>query len=172
MDLCLIAATSAWLDPDRWIAVMGAVVGLGLVIFVHELGHFLVAKACGVKCEKFYVGFDVPIKIGPIALPRTLFKRTWGESLIRHFGLGLVQFLITAAGIIVFGVLAVLIGPMSPTALIGIIALGVIYVIMVSLVFMAAHQIFNTALYCYAEGGSIPQGYSQDVMAGAFRTKG
>ena len=30
--------------------------GLGFVIFVHELGHFLVAKACGVKVEKFYVG--------------------------------------------------------------------------------------------------------------------
>ena len=34
-------------------------IGLGFVIFVHELGHFLVAKACGVKCEKFYIGFDV-----------------------------------------------------------------------------------------------------------------
>jgi regulator of sigma E protease len=33
--------------------------GLGFVIFVHELGHFLVAKACGVKCEKFFLGFDV-----------------------------------------------------------------------------------------------------------------
>ncbi|MCE5267271.1 MAG: site-2 protease family protein [Planctomycetaceae bacterium] len=33
-------------------------IGLGFVIFVHELGHFLVAKFCGVKCEKFYLGFD------------------------------------------------------------------------------------------------------------------
>jgi regulator of sigma E protease len=32
---------------------------LGMVIFVHELGHFAVAKACGVKCEKFYLGFDI-----------------------------------------------------------------------------------------------------------------
>ena len=29
------------------------------MIFVHELGHFLVAKLCGVKCEKFYLGFDI-----------------------------------------------------------------------------------------------------------------
>ena len=50
-----------------------AALGLGFVIFVHELGHFLVAKACGVKCEKFYVGFDPPIKIAGINLPRTLF---------------------------------------------------------------------------------------------------
>jgi regulator of sigma E protease len=34
-------------------------VGLGFVIFVHELGHFVVAKLCGVKCEKFYLGFDI-----------------------------------------------------------------------------------------------------------------
>ncbi len=34
-------------------------VGLGFVIFVHELGHFIVAKLCGVKCEKFYLGFDI-----------------------------------------------------------------------------------------------------------------
>ena len=29
------------------------------MIFVHELGHFAVAKFCGVKCEKFYLGFDI-----------------------------------------------------------------------------------------------------------------
>ncbi|MGD0518328.1 MAG: site-2 protease family protein, partial [Thermoguttaceae bacterium] len=34
-------------------------VALGFVIFVHELGHFIVAKLCGVKCEKFYLGFDI-----------------------------------------------------------------------------------------------------------------
>src|SRR5690606_13493358 len=30
---------------------------LGLLIFVHELGHFLVAKWCGVKVEVFSLGF-------------------------------------------------------------------------------------------------------------------
>jgi regulator of sigma E protease len=34
-------------------------VALGFVIFVHELGHFIIAKLCGVKCEKFYLGFDI-----------------------------------------------------------------------------------------------------------------
>jgi regulator of sigma E protease len=32
-------------------------VGLGLVIFIHELGHFLMAKWNGVKVEKFSIGF-------------------------------------------------------------------------------------------------------------------
>lgn len=39
-------------------AVLLCAVALGLIIFIHELGHFLVAKACGVRCDKFYIGFD------------------------------------------------------------------------------------------------------------------
>ncbi|HUP77953.1 MAG TPA: site-2 protease family protein, partial [Pirellula sp.] len=62
-------------------------VGLGFVIFVHELGHFLAAKAFGVKCEKFYVGFDVPIKIGPIRLPSKLIHFQWGET---EYGIGAI----------------------------------------------------------------------------------
>ncbi len=69
------------------LAVAKAALGLGFVIFVHELGHFLVAKLCGVKCEKFYVGFDVPIRIGPFELPRTLFRKQWGET---EYGIGIV----------------------------------------------------------------------------------
>ena len=46
-------------DPANWWVVFQVAGGLGFVIFVHELGHFLVAKACGVKCEKFFLGFDV-----------------------------------------------------------------------------------------------------------------
>jgi regulator of sigma E protease len=36
-------------------------VALGLMISIHELGHFLVAKACGVGIEKFSIGFGKPI---------------------------------------------------------------------------------------------------------------
>ena len=61
--------------------------GLGLVIFVHELGHFMVAKLFGVKCEKFYVGFDVPLGIGPIKFPRALFRKKIGET---EYGIGII----------------------------------------------------------------------------------
>ncbi len=38
---------SVWyLDVDTWIAIVKVAIGLGFVIFVHELGHFAVAKAC------------------------------------------------------------------------------------------------------------------------------
>ncbi|MEM9368495.1 MAG: site-2 protease family protein [Planctomycetota bacterium] len=71
---------STWL----WVKVA---LGIGFVIFVHELGHFLAAKSFGVKCEKFYVGFDPPIEIGPIKLPRTLGKFTYGET---EYGIGIL----------------------------------------------------------------------------------
>ena len=45
---------------------------------MHELGHFLVAKACGVKCEKFFIGFD----IGGYKL-----SRKWGET---EYGIGIL----------------------------------------------------------------------------------
>ncbi len=59
MGMCLIALMSwetfVWLVP----VALKVAIGLGAVIFVHELGHFLVAKACGVKIEKFMIGFDI-----------------------------------------------------------------------------------------------------------------
>src|SRR5579862_3356810 len=32
-------------------------VALSAVVFVHELGHFLIARRCGVRCESFSIGF-------------------------------------------------------------------------------------------------------------------
>lgn len=46
--------------------VLQIVVGLGLLIFIHEAGHFLVAKWKGVRVDAFSLG------MGPI-----LWKRTW-----------------------------------------------------------------------------------------------
>jgi len=62
-------------------------VGLGLVIFVHELGHFVVAKLCGVKVEKFYIGFDIPLSIGPLRLPSRFGRVQWGET---EYGVGIL----------------------------------------------------------------------------------
>lgn len=65
------------LDPANWLVILQVALGLGFVIFVHELGHFLVAKACGVKCEKFYIGFDVG--------GAKLVSFQWGET---EYGIG------------------------------------------------------------------------------------
>ena len=67
------------LQPASWLVILQVATGLGFVIFVHELGHFLVAKACGVKCEKFYIGFDIN--------GWSLGKFTWGET---EYGIGIL----------------------------------------------------------------------------------
>lgn len=76
MGLCVIAALPFEMSAV-W-AILLVAIGLGAVIFVHELGHFLVAKMCGVKCEKFFIGFD----IGGIKL-----SRKWGET---EYGIGIL----------------------------------------------------------------------------------
>jgi regulator of sigma E protease len=50
-------------------AVVSALIGLGILIVIHELGHFLVAKKSGVGVLTFSIGF------GP-----KLFKRKIGET--------------------------------------------------------------------------------------------
>ncbi len=69
--MCLIAAISP-------LVILQVALGLGMVIFVHELGHFAVAKMCGVKCEKFFIGFD----IGGYKI-----SRKWGET---EYGIGIL----------------------------------------------------------------------------------
>ena len=49
--------------------VIAGILMLGVLVFVHELGHFWVAKLCGVKVLKFSLGF------GP-----KLVSKQWGET--------------------------------------------------------------------------------------------
>lgn len=42
-------------------AVISFVLLLGILIFVHELGHYLIARACGVRVEVFSLGFGKKI---------------------------------------------------------------------------------------------------------------
>lgn len=58
---------------------------LGLLIVVHELGHFLVAKACGVRVLKFSIGFGAPIGIGNL---RARWQRGGTEYVIGWIPLG------------------------------------------------------------------------------------
>lgn len=52
-------------------AIAKAALGLSFVVFIHELGHFLVAKWCDVHVTAFSIGFGPPI-------PGCWFK--WGET--------------------------------------------------------------------------------------------
>ena len=64
---------------DWTLTILEVAIALGLVIFVHELGHFAVAKLCGVKCEKFYLGFDIA--------GLRFWRHRWGET---EYGIGIL----------------------------------------------------------------------------------
>lgn len=51
------------------ISVFAFVIAFGLLVIVHEFGHFWVARACGIAVETFSIGF------GP-----KLFRRKWRET--------------------------------------------------------------------------------------------
>jgi regulator of sigma E protease len=40
-----------------WVGIVAAVIGLGIMILVHEWGHFVAARLCGVRVEVFSIGF-------------------------------------------------------------------------------------------------------------------
>ncbi len=81
--LTLMLAAGTFMEKLNGIASNGinlawAAVGLGMVIFFHELGHFAVAKWCDVNVERFSIGF------GPV-----LFSWKWGET---EYALSLIPF--------------------------------------------------------------------------------
>lgn len=100
-------------------------------------------------------------------------KDTWGESLVRSVGFGFVQFLVIVAGGAVFAGVAKLTADVGGAAVPVTLIIGfVVFVLAVVLVFSVARTVFNTALYHYASSGQVADGYTQEVMTGAFRNKG
>jgi len=51
----LIALLCWYFDP---LALLKMAIGLSFIIFIHELGHFLVAKWCDVHVTTFSIGFS------------------------------------------------------------------------------------------------------------------
>ena len=59
-------------------SILVAIIGLSLLIVLHEGGHFLVARLCGMRVERFSIGFgptligfkrgDTTFQIAPIPL--------------------------------------------------------------------------------------------------------
>jgi regulator of sigma E protease len=58
------------------ITILATIFVLGVLIFFHELGHFLVAKKSGIRVEKFSLGF-----------PPAIISKKWGETV---YAIGLI----------------------------------------------------------------------------------
>ena len=74
------------------IFVFSFIILLGVLVFVHELGHFMAARSIGVRVEKFYIGYnlfglgikkmykgkssEITIRSGEITIKVTIKRRT------------------------------------------------------------------------------------------------
>ncbi|MDR2762929.1 MAG: site-2 protease family protein [Planctomycetaceae bacterium] len=80
-----ITLWAAAASPSIWetiinvtIKVLLVIAGINALIIVHEWGHFIAARSCGVRCEKFYIWFDF--------WGLKFFKFKWGDT---EYGLGM-----------------------------------------------------------------------------------
>jgi len=123
--------------------------------------------------------FVVPVLVyeglGPIdAVKKStqVIKKTWGESLIRHFGLGLIQFLVFVIIIALsFGLTYVLSNTFDVIGLAIGIGVGILLMLLTGLIFSVANTIFNTALYVYANKSLVAEGFDEETVKGAFINK-
>ena len=95
--------------------------------------------------------------------------------MVGGFSLSLVSIVLAIPGILllVAGVLLASVAhPGGSLALMIIaMALGVLYLIGLSIVISTLKQIFLAGLYLYAAEGRVPDGFSEDALISAFKAK-
>ena len=62
-------------DSVFWIKALQLIASLGLLVLIHEFGHYMWARIFGVRVDKFYLFFDVGLKKLGI---------NWDGSIIKH----------------------------------------------------------------------------------------
>ena len=67
-------------SASQALVILLVVVAFGLLVIVHELGHFAVARLSGMRVERFSVGF------GPVLLRRRFGETEWAISAIPFGG--------------------------------------------------------------------------------------
>lgn len=152
---------------DRAAERAGAVGGLILNIIRSLLG------AVWSILTIFVVPAMVYQDLGPISAVKSsaqTLRETWGESLVRHYGLGLMQFLLIALGVVITIAMGMVLGKLGGLGVGITIAFAVVYFLTVVLVFNVANAVFNTALYAWANTGRVPAGFDEATLQGALGT--
>lgn len=73
---------------ELWIRIGQLMLSLTLLVFVHEMGHFIPAKLFKIRVSKFYVFFDFLFPL-PNVLNFSLFKKKKGDT---EYGIGWFPF--------------------------------------------------------------------------------
>jgi hypothetical protein len=122
--------------------------------------------------------FVIPVmvyeEVGPLdAIKRSTqtLRDTWGESLVRHVGLGLVQLLFLGLGVGLGVVLSMLLFPLGGAGVVAAVAITGVYFLAVILVFAVADNVYSAALYAYANGRPLPADFDHETLRLAFRQR-
>ena len=95
----------------------------------------------------------------------TLLKQTWGENLVAQAGFGLFAMVASIPGI---ALIAIGVATDEVAALIGLGAIGIIWILVVSVVISAMSGIYRIALYRFAVDGKAPGAFADSNLGGAF----
>lgn len=100
-----------------------------------------------------------------------ILRKTWGESLVANFGIGLIVFLIMIP--VVLTIVAGAITIASGNVVLGgaLIAIGITSVLLVSLTSSAIHSILIATIYLYAAEDEVPAQFDRSLIEHAFVTK-
>ncbi len=98
-------------------------------------------------------------------------KKTWGESIVRHYGLGFIQFLFFLLGAGIGTGVYFLTQSLGFTGIIITVVIAAVYFLLLILIFNVANSVYNTALFVYADTGSIPEGFNKELMSKAYKQK-
>src|SRR5690242_7070351 len=67
-------------SASQALVILIVVVAFGLLVVVHELGHLAEARLCGMRVDRFSVGF------GPVLLRRRMGETEWALSAVPFGG--------------------------------------------------------------------------------------
>jgi hypothetical protein len=175
----LRAATARLPQILAW-ALLAATVGVILKAIENSnrrIGYFIsmILGTAWTVMTFFVVPVLVVEKTGPFAAigrSLALLKKTWGEALIGHLGIGFFKFLLVLPGIIVIGAGIYLSVALQPIVLgLAVVGLGVLYLLIAIAVAATLDTIFVTALYQYAAFDKVPDGFDHDTLSMAFQPR-
>ena len=138
--------------------------------FVGELVAGLAQGLWGVATY-FAVPVVVTEGLGPVgAIKRSsaILRRTWGESFSGSAGLGLISLLFALP---LIGAIALMVAGVGGSPVAGTLAvLGVLYAVVLTVVFTALGSIFRAGVYTYATTGVAPTHLDSDLLQSTFQS--
>jgi hypothetical protein len=157
-------------------AMISATVGLILHLLQERAGFIgqIVIGLIGAAWS-LVTYFVIPVMIfeemGPVQAIKgsaSLFRKTWGETLIGQVSIGIIFVILAVLGLIPIA-LALMTG--SFVLFIPLIAIFILYLAILMVIGSSLQGVFNTALYLYATTGNVPQAYSKELIENAFAPK-